>query len=430
MPSQLNDHPERDLLASEIHTRPHPELTAPVRISHIARLTGEAAAEEERAHLGALCARYTAPPPTGDVLHYNVRLGDFRLLWERHTEFSTYTMIAAGGRTRPFERNAIELLAADWQQRLIGETIAACHIVLEASDAVEPGPEDLATLFEGQRVMGSAVMGGAAEVFTAFRTHGDGFGRYLVHDHQLTAGQAGRLVQRLWELDTYSMMALLALPVAREAAPRLSAAEQTLARLTAATAAATDLRGQREALDELFHLAAEVEQWVASTAYRFGAARAYEGIVTGRLRELDERRVRGLQPLGEFLERRFLPAMRTCRSVEGRQESLSQRIARAADVMRTRVNLQLEAQNQELLASMDQRARLQLRLQQTVEGLSVVAISYYAVGLLAYLADGAEALGAAIPLDLALALATPFVVIVAWLGLRRMRRRLGVKERS
>lgn len=429
MARHRDDHPRRAALAAELHTRPHPELKPPLRISHVARLTGEATAAEERDHLADLCARYTAPPPPAEALHYTVRLGDFMLLWERHTEFSTYTVIAGDAETRPFEHNAIELLAADWQAELKGETIAACHIVVESAGIPDPEPHQLAALFEGQRVLGNDVMGAAARIWTAFRVHGDGFARYLVYDRRLSEGQVGRLVQRLWELDTYTMMALLALPLARETAPRLSVAEQTLAELTAATAAASDLAEQRETLDQLFHLAAEVEQWVASSAYRFGAARAYEGIVDARLRELDEARIPGLQPLGEFLERRFGPAMRTCRSVEQRQESLSQRVARAADVMRTRVNLQLEAQNQDLLASMDQRARLQLRLQQMVEGLSVVAISYYLVGLLAYLVAGAGAIAAGVSADLALALLTPFVVIGVWYALRRAKRRLGVQER-
>ena len=76
--------------------------------------------------------------------------------------------------------------------------------------------------------------------------------------------------------------------------------------------------------------------------------------------------------------------MRTVASAEDRLRAMIERTRRAADLLRTRVDVERSAQNQALLERMDRRADLQLRLQHTVEGLSVVAISYYAVGLIGY----------------------------------------------
>lgn len=421
----MTDHPLRVELASELHTRPHPDLEPPARISHAALLLGDTPVEHERAHLAALCARYSAPPPPGGVLHYAVALGDFRLHWERHTEFSTLTLIAGPSEAPPFEHTPFELLPADWWAAQPGRLITACHIVLEPADGPEPDADQLARAFEGQRLLGSLVMSGAARVWTALRVHGDGFGRFLVRDQGLGGGQAGRLVQRLWELDTYTHMALLALPEARRLSPELAALEGALARLTAATAAAREVASDRALLDELFQLSAEVERIQAESAYRFGAARAYDGIVSARLTELAERPVESLQPLREFLDRRFKPAIRTCASIEARLDSLSRRVGRTVDLLRTRVDLQIEQQNQAVLRSMDQRARLQLRLQQMVEGLSVVAISYYAVSLIAYLLTGltAAGMGEAVK-SIVLTLITPIIVLGVWLGLRRAKRSL------
>ena len=92
-----------------------------------------------------------------------------------------------------------------------------------------------------------------------------------------------------------------------------------------------------------------------------------------RIAELREGRVEGMPTLREFVERRLLPAMKTCETVARMQEGLSARISRASELLRTRVDIELERQNQELLAQMNRRAKLQLRLQETVEGLSVVA---------------------------------------------------------
>ena len=95
----------------------------------------------------------------------------------------------------------------------------------------------------------------------------------------------------------------------------------------------------------------------------------------------------------KFLERRLLPAMRTCQAVENQLESLSRRIDRAIDLLRARVDVTLESQNQKVLAQMNRRSQLQLRLQQTVEGLSVAAISYYMVGLTRYGLEAGQASG-------------------------------------
>lgn len=428
-PLKLNQHPLRPQLAAELHNRPHPDLEPPVRVSHLARLVGEAKPADERAQLAELCRRYSAPPPPAGVLHYAVQLGDFRLHWERHTEFSTLTVIAPASAAPPFERNAVELLPDDWLAGLAGEMVAGCHIVVEERTSARTDPDELQRLFEGQRLLGSEVMGGVARVWTAFRVHGDGFGRFLVRDQRLAGGQAGRLVQRLFELDAYTHMALLTLPMAREMGPQLTAAEQALARLAAATASASEVGRDRALLGELFELAANIEHMQASSAYRFGAVRAYDGIVSARLGELAERPVEGLQPLSEFLDRRFKPAVRTCLSVDHRQNDLSTRVSRTVDLLRTRVDLQIEQQNQSLLSSMDRRARLQLRLQQTVEGLSVVAISYYAVSLLAYLLKGLDPLGLGPALaDFILAVLTPVVVIGVWWGIKRARRALHLDE--
>ena len=166
---------------------------------------------------------------------------------------------------------------------------------------------------------------------------------------------------------------------------------------------------------------AVLETLAAGCAFRFGAAGAYRALVAQRLAALREARLSGRQLFGEFMSRRFDPAMRTCESVERRLDELSRRASRAANLLRTRVDVALEEQNQKLLESMDRRAALQLRLQETVEGLSVVAISYYAVNLAAYaLAPLAERAG----IDKSTVLAVVVVPIMGlvWIFVRRLRR--------
>lgn len=118
--------------------------------------------------------------------------------------------------------------------------------------------------------------------------------------------------------------------------------------------------------------------------------------------------------------RRYAPAMRTVSSAERRLDAMSSRSIRASNLLRTRVDVERSAQNQVLLESMDRRSDLQLRLQRTVEGLSVVAISYYAVSLVGYmLYPVSEAAG--ISKGMLTALVTLPVVLFVWWAIRRLR---------
>jgi len=235
--------------------------------------------------------------------------------------------------------------------------------------------------------------------------------------------QAGRLVQRLKEIEVYRMMALLAFPMAHCATPKVSEIDTRLSEITAEMASKTQADDE-ETLSKLTDLAAQTEEMAASLNYRFSAARAYYRIVQARLIELREERIEGVQTITEFMERRLAPAMRTCQNIGDRLEVLSKRVARANNLLRTRVDILLEAQNRDLLASMDRRVKLQLRLQQTVEGLSVAAITYYAVGLLGYLFKAIKDTGAPINDRVATGIAVPLVLGAIWFSMHRIRKAL------
>ena len=413
------DHALRRELANEVHARPHEALTAPLRATSLAVLVDAADRAREHAHVVRLCEDRGAAPPAAQAIHFTAEMGAFRLRWERHTEFSSYTFFRAGiGRDR-FEETAASQVPADWLAAIPGRTLAAAH-----AELLEPGAQmparAIAAAFRGNYVAGAEVAEGAAAAFTDFRIHDDGFGRFLVLDRSLSRFQAGRTLQRLFEIDVYRMMALLALPVAREISPRLAAMERDLAAVAGELARG---EGPDEALlERLTRLSADVESVIAASHFRFGAARAYSDLVGARLVELRERRLPGTQTLAEFMARRFTPAMNTCESVSRRLLELSERVAQANSLLVARVDVAHERQNQQLLASMDRRARLQLRLQETVEGLSVAAITYYVVGLVGYCAKAIEALGYPLDPTVVMGVAIPVVAVMAALGLRFVRR--------
>lgn len=416
------EHPLREILTNEIHARPPTTLVAPCRVSHIALLSGETAASRDRDHVVDLCRRFGAAEPPKGSNYWHVDLGVFRLNWERHTEFSTYTFIRRESFAEAFRDCVISRVPADWLARLAGEVLVAIHLTLEASDVPERSADELTELFASDNIAASRMSGDAAIAWSDFRLQGDGYTRILVRDRELTPRQAGRLVQRLLEIETYRMMALLTFPLARRIAGQVSEAESELGQLTAQMAESADPGADHQLLDRLTALAAEIERLAATGNYRFSAARAYYALVQRRITELREQRLDGRAPFHEFMERRLAPAMRTCESVEQRLNVLSERIARAANLLRTRVDVALEQQSRDLLDSMNRRASLQLRLQETVEGLSVVVLSYYLVGLVNYLLKSLDAAGMRLDPTLWTGLILPMIVATVWLGTRRARR--------
>ncbi|MGE5768642.1 MAG: DUF3422 family protein, partial [Bacteroidota bacterium] len=431
----LRDHPLRAALNAEVHSRPFASLQSPQRISHLALLSGEGAAERERRHVAELCeSRGVAGPPPG-TNHFYCDLGPFRLKWERHTEFSTYTFFVAGPfaespfaespfADRPFAGRALDRVPRQWVAGLPGDLLVGVHLELLATSAPEPDAAALQAVFGHDSINGSLVTGGAAAVWMDFRVQDDGFARILLRDVSLKPRQAGRLVQRLLEIETYRLMALLAFPAAKRHSAGLASIGERLTGITGQLTEIEDMGAERRLLDALMTLASEIEDVAAATNYRFSAARAYYALVLRRVEELREQRVEGLQTLSEFVDRRLAPAMRTCEAVGERLETLSRRVARASQLLRARVDIQLEAQNRDLLESMNRRVRLQLRLQQTVEGLSVAAITYYLASLVGYLAKGAKAFGVALDPEVATAAAIPLLALAVWYGLRRLHRLL------
>jgi uncharacterized membrane-anchored protein len=415
----LREHGQRRVLAGEVHARPYESLNAPVQASHLALV--HAVAADERLHLARLLAGHGAEPPGEGASHFSRDLGALRLRWERHSEFSTYTFLRADTAGRPsFDATALDLVPADWLEGLPGELLTAAHVIV-----AKELPDDLAPLFGGNPLVGSRVQGGAAEAWTDFRLHADGFGRVALKDCGLTAGQTGRLVQRLLEIETYRMMALLAFPAARHAAGEIGRIDRRLADIVSQLADPEVQQNDRELLEHLTGLAAEAERLDAATGFRLSAARAYYAIVTQRIAELREERIPGIQTLAEFVERRLAPAMSTCESVSERQQLLARRVSRGGDLLRTRVDIALEEKNRDLLKSMNRRAQVQLRLQETVEGLSVVAIAYYLLGLLGIAAKGFKAAGLHLDTDLTGLVGLPVVLGMVWLGVRRLRKAIG-----
>jgi len=420
------DHPLRQQLHEEVHARPFVATSAPEAISHIAMFCGEDTAAADQAHLYDLCDRFGITPPTGGNF-FHADFGPFSLRWERHTEFCTYTFHQQAPEAVPFQTLAVDRVPEDWINSLPGQCLVAIHVALQKSQAEALVNRQLASLLGGGEVIGS-IMSSGAKVWTTFQLCDDGFSRIIVEDAELSPFQLGRLVQRLLEVETYRMMSLLALPLAQDTARDIAHTHKELRDIIRTVSKVADVTGERKLLIRLSELATHVAQLNSKTDYRFSATHAYYALVQSRLQELREERIDGLQTLTEFMDRRLTPAYKTCQSVEDRKSRLSNRITSTSDLLRTGVDISLEEQNHALLASMNRRALLQLRLQQTVEGLSVAAISYYLVGLIGYGLDALHTPWPDINSVVIKGISVPVVVLLVWMATRAVKNKVAAAD--
>lgn len=423
--------PQRELLHNEVHARPPARIHLPALLTYVAVFNEGVDREQECALLRRLPGQAAL---TVDDLHGNflrLRLPGCTLKWERHTEFTRYSIVqplpeGCGLGTREPDLPTHIATPPGWLAAIPGRTFAAIQLVMLEDTISPPAPAlSLARTWLGEHTVVASLMGNNAHslAVTDFWLRPCGFERMLVVGPPGTSEtRAGRIAARLFELETYRLMALRALPVVKELAPLLARSERQLADITAQleNKGASD----QALLDTLVSLAGGVERATAENVYRFAATRAYDTLVSQRTAELREQPIPGTQTLGEFMQRRLSPAMATVAATAQRLASLSERITRTSALLRTRVDIATEEQNQQLLAKLTKGQEMQLRLQSTVEGLSIAAISYYVISLLLYLGKAGKAAGLPINPEMAAGALIPLVLWAVWRTTKRIHEKL------
>jgi uncharacterized membrane-anchored protein len=410
-------------LHAELLARPFPVVSGQVMVAHRAIIFTPEEAAAHRAAVESL-AGYpgveAAPATSGFQL---LRLGKADLRIERHTEFTTFMTIAPQDGA-PFAESAADHLPAGWLDAIPGRLLAAVEIASEEVPMEDAGTantmERVSERFAQDRLVGGWVVERVASVWSHFRLDEREATRFLVQGHHLTAGRYGRLLQRLVEIETYRMAALLGLPPARDLLPQIETLEAQHVALVERIGS-MDAGGERALLGNLTDLSLATERLQARCGSRFSLTASYARILSARLRELREEQVPGYQTMSEFFDRRLAQAFHSCERAEAGLDALSARLQSTTGLLRTRVEVNLQTQNQLLLASVDRRAAAQLRLQHNVEGLSVVVLTYYLANLLKMVLEGTKAAGLAINTTLVVSLALPLLAGGVWRAVRHVR---------
>ena len=425
------DDAQRLALHNEVHARPTARIHLPALVVYVAVLNQGVSREQECEHLRLLTGMSSLSLDRLSGNFLRLRFDGYTVKWERHTEFTRYSIVqplpeaALLGASDPDLLSSL-VVESEWLRAIPGRTIAATLLGMVPGDLDQPVLTlEKATHWLGGLPVMASLLGenGHSLAVSNFLLRPDGFERMLVvAPPGISATRAGRVSQRLLELETYRLMALRGLPVTKQLGPMLAQCETELADIMASleNKAAAD----QTLLDTLVSLAARVERATAEHVYRFAATRAYDGLVSQRISELRENAVPGTQTIGDFMQRRLSPAMATVVSTAQRLTSLSERVARTSALLRTRVDIATEVQNQQLLEKLTRGQELQLRLQATVEGLSIAAISYYVISLILYGAKALKASGVPINPEIAAGAMVPLVLWASWTAIRRIHKKL------
>ncbi len=413
----MKEHPLRQRALEEIHARPFESYPTPRAIFHQAYMAPPSGGLNREAFSSWCEAKNIAPPDVHARHHVVALAGGVRMIWERHHEFITLTWDCEN---KPGAVDELVRLANENESQILVPDAALISLVQLDLIPLDAGAQADFTDFDPNNTCATSINDEGAVIGSDFKMLENGATHISIFNRSLDGNVMGSVVRRVLEIETYRVLSLLGYVTAKQIMPDVSAVEARLVDLIGEMDGANDLEASRSLLKTITKLATSVEAISAKSQFRLSATKAYYNLVNLRLSRLVGAPYKSMMGVEDFLGRRLAPAMRTCESVEDRIFIASKKLSRAANLLRTRVDIQLEAQNHELLESMDRRARQQFRLQQTVEGLSIAAVSYYVVSLIGYLAKGVQDYTGLQP-GLVMAMSVPLVLVIIWMLVRRIR---------
>ncbi len=405
-------------LHQELHARPLPDVRVGSTVFHLAMFRGDAPIEKERSHVNVLVQSLSASIESAGDSHQQVSIGGSCLRVEFHTEFTEYTFI--GNSLADFDSSpAIEMIPDEWVAQIPGETVNRLQICVE--NVAEYGDEsDIEKLFNSDSMIASNISDSQMRVWSDYLLSPQGNTRFLVQSKTDDTDRIGRAIQRLIDIENYRMLAFIGLQKARKIAGPMTRIEAELEDVMKSFKAIDSISDEKMLLSKLIDLSADVELLKAESMNRFRATDAYAEIMLDRINELREGKLEGIFSVSSFLLRRSDPAFRTCRASKDRVLDVSLRVSRAAELLRTRIDAQIEEQNQQILQSVDRRASLQNRLQLTIEWFSIAATSVYVLQLARFIL---QPITSPATTEVTLALLVPMVLVAVASIVGRIRAR-------
>ncbi len=419
--TDMREHELRYKIDAEIHSRPPLSIPTPGRILHFAWLTGFRKKVNPGAAVKKALRLLDKGLSTFESPQIIVETDNLKIKWEQHSEFASFTLVLLNESEdgKKLANRITEILDTHKGKRLI-----ACQLYVIGG--IQALPENTIRELVGFNQSAGAIIGGdTGKVWTDFRIDMDGFSKIVLWLDSVVPSRAGRITQRLLEIETYRMMAMLGFPVARKAHGILSEIEGRFSTIIHDVSLQDmELESLKHWFEKLQAVSSEVSRLIDQTEYRLSATHAYSAIVQQRLQDLREESMEGKTRLSVFLERRMGPAMATCESLRRRQDKLLARIDSASAMFQGHMEIAMGLQNNAILKTIKTNAEQQVKLQHTVEGLSVVAISYYLLGIISLLLKGGEKAGLFSGWEILAAILAPPAIAAVWLFLRRLKNKI------
>lgn len=425
----MREHSLRRQLSEELHARPYHDFEGAGRFIRFIFLFEDNDAQIIT-YINDYLKQQDHPPLTPNTKFTRVVIGDFAMRVERHTEFVSLSLIEKGLPAKSglakhaFDLGSLSHLPFDWVRQMPAELFHAIWLEIGGKPPHRLSSDDVTLLLDSRSAPSNMISDGAAQLHVSFDIDAEGFSRAALFNISIPANRMGRIVQRVIEMETYRMLTLLGLSAAQAHSSTLNTVDDSLSLLTASLSkqiTAID-KSTDDILPKLSELSARLEETFAKTGFRMAASKAYSDVFLARLDALRPTYLTGFQGIRGFIDRRMSPALQTCTAFSNRLERLATRIDRSAQLLRTQTEMTIQQQNRDLLVSMDRRAQIQLRLQQTVEGLSIAALTYYSVGLIGFIAQALPLATWGLNVQIVKAAFVPLTAIIVWRIIRRASR--------
>lgn len=413
MKMQFVDHPFRAQALGEIHARPVQPLEAEGRLRRVATYFGHEPGRHDqmREEFAAWCYKNQVKPTFMTDRQARYEVDGIETTWQLHSEHVSITWMCPQKHDEPWPEN-IGLEAIMGAKLLVTTRVDLIDATTIHENALKG--------FRRASLSYAKVEEGLAEIATDFLPDKDGFTRIEFAGAGIADVRRGVIARYLLEIETFRSLALLALPVAQDVGQRVDNVERGLENILKRLNRETDSQIIDELLSELNKLSMETTHLHGETNTLFAASYSYDQLVRHRLGLLEEKRVTGHTNMARYLSNRMDPAMATCAALQNRLNALTDRLTRAIELLNTRVTIEIHKQNQDALNAISSTSVSQYKLQTTVEGLSTIAITYYALGVIGYVLAGLS-MDALPSKSIMLAIAAPFVLILTWLAMRRIR---------
>lgn len=427
----MREHPLRNELIDEIHARSFHDFSGLGRFIRYIYLTPDDDSECFD-YINEYLSSHGKPKISDNQKFLRVEFGEFAIRIERHTEFFTISFLdkeqpdKRGLAEGAFDPSALPYLPFDWINEMPCDVFHAIWLEVGGKPISLLSQVEAKLLLKSRAAPANLISDKSAQLYLGFDRDDNGFTRAVIFNITLAPIRMGRVVQRVVEMETYRFIAMMGLAIVKEHSPTVSKLDKSFNKLTndISTTINTPDADMRILLKHYSTISATLEQTSSDTSYRLAATKAYRDVFLARLHALRPTYLDGHQGLIGFTDRRMMPAMQTCEAFSARLERLSKRSVRVGQLIQTETESKIQEQNRDLLVSMDRRARTQLRLQQTVEGFSIVALTYYGVGLVHYLAKGLPLAEWGVTSGMINALSVPIIGITVFTLIRETSKRL------